>query len=186
MKKCLLLMAMLLPLLAFGQEVKFMGLSLGTNVDVFCKTLKSKGLKQTIDGLDRKEFEGTFATYPGCRIIIKSTPVSKKVVSAEVIFESVRNDEYKRDVACAEIVKQYRNKYGDKLIEDKKDNGKVSVLAIHNWNIDNGDVKVTITKSGPDMLSPDECSLSIFYRSPSLQHLRFEEEKNSKQHSDDI
>ena len=48
-------MAILLPLLSFGQEIKFMGLALGTDVDAFCKKLKEKGLKQTVDRFENKD-----------------------------------------------------------------------------------------------------------------------------------
>ena len=48
-------------------------------------------------GNDKKEFVGTFATYNDCRIIVYATEASKKVKMVEVVFESVKDDEYDRD-----------------------------------------------------------------------------------------
>lgn len=176
-------MAILLPLLSFGQEIKFMGLALGTDVDAFCKKLKEKGLKQTVDRFENKEFEGTFATYPNCRIIVSATEVSKKVKSVEVIFESVRNKKEQRDHVYLEVLKQYKNKYGDKLKREPYDKTKNDFLGIKTWSIIEGDLQIHIHKIGPSVLSPDECSLSVLYMSESLRMLK---ELNPNNHSDDI
>lgn len=176
-------MMLLIPLLATGQEIKFMGLSFGTNVDVFCKALKAKGLKQTVDRFETKEFVGTFATYNDCRIIIKATEVSKKVRSAEVIFESVRDDEYERDKAFSEILKQYESKYGSKLKKEPYDKTTNDILGFTTYYIESGDIKINLNKTGPSVLSPDECSMSIYYYSKSLVSLK---ESNTKKHSSDI
>lgn len=178
-----ILMMLLIPFFAMGQEIKFMGLSFGTDVDTFCKNLKAKGLKQTVDRFETKEFVGTFATYNDCRIIIKATEVSKKVKSAEVIFESVRDNEYKRDEAFSEILKQYKSKYGNKVIKEPYDKTTNDILGLITYYVEIGDIKIHLNKTGPNFLSPDECSMSIYYYSKSLLN---QKENNPKKHSNDI
>ena len=180
MKRAFLALTMLLSLSAFGQEIKFMGLNLGMNVEEFCKALKSKGLKQTIDRFEENEFEGTFATYPGCRIIVKATEVSKKVKSVEVQFNSIRGKEYEVDSAFDAIVEQYKNKYGDKLTKEPYD----KFMGMETCNVKDGDLNIQIDKFTPSALSPDRASsLSVFYFSKNLQQLK---EVNPNKHSDDI
>ena len=182
MKKFFLMLALLFPTFAYCQEAKFMGLNLGTDVDVFCKVLKEKGMKQTIDRFERKEFDGTFATYPGCRIIVMATEVSKKVKSVEVVFESVRNKKYDRDKAFSSILEQYRSKYGDKLVKTSSARD-ADMLGITNYEVKCGDVTIYLHKTGPSFLSPDDCSMSISYVSSSLVKLK---EANPNKHSSDI
>lgn len=182
MRRVFMALTMLLSLSAFGQEIKFMGLSLGTDVEVFSKALKSKGLKQTIDRFERKEFEGTFATYPGCRIIVCATEVSKKVKTVEVIFESVRNDEYERDKAFDAILEQYKSKYGSKLTKKTQSNAD-NFLGLTTYQVQDGDVKIDLHKTGPSALSPEQCSMSISYISTSLTKIK---ETNPNKHSSDI
>lgn len=44
--KRLLLTVCLFPMILFGQEIKFMGLNLNSNLDSFCKELEKKDLKK--------------------------------------------------------------------------------------------------------------------------------------------
>lgn len=182
MRKVLYLLVLLFPMLTMGQDVKFMGLEFGTDMNTFCKALEAKGLKQTVDRFDKREFVGTFATYNNCTIIIKSTEVSKKVRSAEVIFESVRNDEYERNKAFEEILKQYKSKYGNKVVKDSNRDSE-ELLGLVTYIIDCGDIKIHLNKTGPSLLSPEECSMSIYYYSKSLVEKK---ETNTKKYSDDI
>lgn len=79
MKKLFLIMFLLIPFSMQGQEIKFMGLEFGTNIEAFCNALKTKGLKQTVDRFEEQEFVGTFATYNNCNIIVKATEVTKRL-----------------------------------------------------------------------------------------------------------
>lgn len=181
MKNLFVILLLLIPFSMQGQEIKFMGLEFGANIDVFCKSLKAKGLKQTVDRFERKEFVGTFATYNNCNIIVKATEVSKKVKSVEIQFTSVENDEYERDKAYKEILKQYKNKYGNKLVlETKMD----PLIGYEKYIIDNGDIVIKISKYGPSYLSPDECSMNIYYYSKEL--LYDNNEVNPQKYSNDI
>lgn len=101
-------------------------------------------------------------------------------MSAEVIFEEVRNDEYERDKACEEILKQYKSKYGDNMVYLLKND---NVLGLYDWKVLGKDVTVIISKTGPCFLSPDECSMSIYYYSQRLKDLK---EKAIIKHSNDI
>lgn len=94
--KRLLLTVCLFPMILFGQEIKFMGLNLNSNLDSFCKELEKKGLKKVVDRFEEKEFIGTFATYDSCRIYVTATEVSKKIKRVEVAFNA-KNDKIKRD-----------------------------------------------------------------------------------------
>ena len=172
---------MLLSLSISGQEIKFMGLNLGMNVDEFCKALKAKGLKQTIDRFEEKEFVGTFATYPDCKIIVKATEVSKKVKSVEVQFEAIRNDEYEVNRAYDAIVEQYKNKYGEKFKEEPYKDSEI--IVVRTCTVKDGDLNIHIDKFSPSALLPDRASLTVFYFSKSLQSLK---EVNPDKHSDDI
>lgn len=182
MKKLILILFLLVPMLSMAQEAKFMGLELGTDMDSFCNSLLKKGLKQTVDRFSEREFIGTFATYNNCSIIIKCTETSKKVMSAEVVVESVRNNKYKRDKAFDEILEQYKCKYGDKVIKYTDENDK-KFLSLIGYQVECGDIKIKISKFGPHFLSPNECSLSIYYISKSLINNK---EINTEKYSDDI
>ena len=180
MKKLFLIMFLLIPFSMQGQEIKFMGLEFGTNIEAFCNALKTKGLKQIVDRFEEQEFVGTFATYNNCNIIVKATEVTKRVKSVEVQFNSVRNKEYERDRAYEEILKQYKNKYGSKLIlKDKKD----SLMGIEKYIVDNGKIVIEISICGPGMLSKD-CFLNVYYYSKELLHNN--KEVNSQKYSNDI
>lgn len=179
MKNLFAILFLLIPFSMQGQEIKFMGLEFGTNIDVFCNALKAKGLKQTVDRFETKEFVGTFATYNDCRIIITATEKSNKVKSAEVIFESVRDNEYERNKAFKEILKQYHNKYGNKVVLLSS----IEEIGYKVYGIDNGDIVIHICSSGPSFLSPEECSMSIYYFSKELSK---ENEVNQNKYSNDI
>ena len=184
MKKIYLLftLVMAMPLLAFSQDAKFMGLDLGGSVDTFCKALKTKGLKQTIDRFDKKEFVGTFATYNDCRIIVYATEASKKVKMVEVVFESVKDDEYDRDKAFKEIVEQYKNKYKDRVVREPYDKSS-EALSIDAYIVKCGDIEIDIRKMGPNFLSPNKCSMYVTYKSKSLCALK---EVDENKFSNDI
>lgn len=177
--KNLLFILLLAPISLFGQEIKFMGLDLGTDVDVFCKSLKTKGLMQTVDRFEKKEFVGTFATYNNCHIIVKATETSKKVKSVEVLFESVRDDEHERDNVYKEILKQYYNKYGEKVVSLEYD----EVLGVKRYGITDGDIIIEISSYGPSFLSPENCSMSVYYYSKKLLNKK---ETNPNRYSNDI
>ena len=94
-----------------AQDIKFMGLDLNTNFETFCQKLKEKGLVLEASKLTTKEFKGTFAGYKNCEFIITCTDNTKVVKSVEVIFP-FDNDEYERNRAWNDIIKQYEAKYG--------------------------------------------------------------------------
>lgn len=182
MKRLLLILFSIISFNSFAQDVKFMGQNLGDDFDKFCNGLKVKGLAIKTDRFNKREFEGTFATYNDCRIVITSTEVSKKVKSAEVIFESIRNDEYEVNKTFKEILAQYQNKYGEAVkktstSDDYKYFGKTT------YTIKLGDVVIRLNKFSPSYLRPDECSMSIFYYSESLIKTK---EENTNTYSNDI
>ena len=51
------------------------------------------------------------------------------------------------------------------------------------YGIDNGDIVIHICSSGPSFLSPEECSMSIYYFSKELSK---ENEVNQNKYSNDI
>ena len=176
-----IILTLFLSVNIFAQNIEFMGLSLNTDLNTFCKNLKSKGLTQTIDRFEEKEFEGTFATYPKCKIIVKGTADKKKIQSVEVIFESVRNDKYERDRAFNELLTQYKNKYKDNVKKMPTDDA-TKMMNFEKSTISIGTTEIHIQKFGPTIFDTEgECSMSIVYVNTSVP----KEEKTSN-YSNDI
>ena len=160
--------SLLFSLNTFSQEIKFMGLSLNSDVNTFCKSLKTKGLTQTIDRFELKEFEGTFATYPNCRIIVKGSSDMKKIQSVEVVFESVKNDEFDRDKAYEQILDQYKNKYKDKVKKSPSDDATRMMKFVES-TVTISTIEISIRKFGPGIFDTDgKCSMSVIYTNTSV------------------
>ena len=168
MKKRLLTFFLLLaPLFAFGQSIEFMGMSLDTDFETFCKNLKTKGLVQKIDRFETREFEGTFATYPDCRILVNASADRKKIQSVEVVFESVRDDEYDRDKAYTNVLNQYKSKYTGQVKAMEQDSA-TKMMNFVKHTIKSGVMEIHIQKFGPTIFDDEECSMSIVYVNTSV------------------
>lgn len=165
--KLLTLFLLLFPLFSLGQSIEFMGMGLDTDFETFCKKLKTKGLTQKIDRFEEREYEGTFATYPNCRIIVKGSADKKKIQSVEVIFECVRNDKYDRDKAYTEILNQYKNKYVGK-VKEMEQNSATKSMNFAKHTITSGVMQIHIQKFGPTIFDDEECSMSIVYLNTSV------------------
>ena len=181
MRKILLLVFSFLSLFSFGQGVKFMNLDMNMSAKTFCQKLKTKGLEQTIDRFETKEYKGAFATYPDCRIVVTTTETSDKIKSIEVIFESVRNDEYERNKAFNNLLLQYKNKYGEGFKETYNDDTLGAIF----YSITIDGISVKLLKLGPPAAKflGDDCSLSIMYVNEKTVDLK---EKNPSKYSSDI
>ena len=162
MRKLCLASLLLISLSITAQEIKFMGLSLDNDLNSFCKSLSSKGLKKTIDRFEKKEYVGTFATYPDCRIIVNGTTDKKKIKSVEVIFESVTDKEYERNEAYENIISQYSNKYNGKLVKMPSDD-VTKMMNFTEYTITIDAITIHIQKIGPGIFDKEECSMSIVY-----------------------
>lgn len=178
--KRLLLIVCLFPMILFGQEIKFMGLDLNSNLDSFCKELEKKGLKKVVDRFEEKEFIGTFATYDSCRIYVTATEVSKKIKRVEVAFNA-KNDKIKRDKIFDELIQQYSNKYKSKLKKIAQD-PKNNPLNITSYIISTDNVSIRINKFGPGLFL-NTSSLNILY--DNLLEID-NNEKNPNRYSNDI
>lgn len=160
--KLLALILFFAPIFAFGQSIEFMGMSLDTDFETFCKNLKSKGLVQKIDRFETREFIGTFATYPDCRILVNASADRKKIQSVEVIFESVRNDKYDRDKAYTNVLNQYMSKYTGKVQEMEQDSA-TKMMNFVKHTVECGVMEIHIQKFGPTIFDDKECSMSVVY-----------------------
>lgn len=168
MKRRLLTFVLLLaPLFAFGQSIEFMGMSLDTDFETFCKNIKTKGLVQKIDRFETREFEGTFATYPNCRILVNASADRKKIQSVEVIFESVRDDKYDRDEAYTNVLNQYKSKYKG-LVKAMEQDSATKMMNFVKHTIKSGVMEIHIQKFGPTIFDEKECSMSIVYVNTSV------------------
>lgn len=178
--KRLLLIISLFPMILFGQEIKFMGLDLNSNLDNFCNGLEKKGLKKVVDRFEEKEFIGKFATYDSCRIYVTATEVSKKIKRVEVVFNA-KKDRIKRDKIFDELIQQYSNKYKDKLKKVDQDS-KNNLLNITSYIISTDKVSIKINKFGPGLFL-DTSSLNILY--DNLLEID-NKETNPNKYSEDI
>ena len=156
------------------QEIKFMGIDLDCKVEQFCNKLKEKGLKQTLDRFEVKEFKGTFATYNNCRIIVKATETSMMLKSVEVQFDEVRGDEFEVNKAFENLCTQYKNKYGDMLHEDSS----LKAMKITSYNVKNSMAEIYITK-----FLLNEPSVNVVYWVTKQKNV---DERNPNKFSDDI
>lgn len=169
MKRRLLTLVLLLaPIFTFGQSIEFMGMSLNTDFETFCKNLKTKGLVQKIDRFETREFVGTFATYPDCRILVNASNDRKKIQSVEVIFESVENKKYDRDRAYTNVVNQYKSKYTGQ-VKEMEQNSATKMMNVVKHTIKSGAMEIKIQKFGPSIFDDEEeCSMSILYLNKSV------------------
>lgn len=184
MKKLLIIILLLMPILTMAQEIKFMGIKIDSKVDYFAQQLKAKGLKQTIDRFEEKQFKGTFATYNNCTIIVTGTEVNRMVKSIEIQFEDVRNKEYERDKVFDNLLVQYKNKYGSKVkLKPMPDDD--NILNYTSYIIKDGDVEIDITKCGPAKVSflGTDCFVNIMYWNLKQKNI---EETNPQKYSNDI
>ena len=166
MKKSLLFILSLVLFFAYtdAQEIKFMGLDLNTNFETFCQKLKEKGLTLEASKLTTKEFKGSFAGYKNCDFIITCTDDTKVVKSVEVIF-AFNDDEYDRNKAWNDIVKQYEAKYGKYSIVKDGNN----IIRFYRYDFSNDKVNIAVQRSGPSGFS-DNCSFSIVYQNLKVIH----------------
>lgn len=138
-----------------AQDIRFMGLDLNSNFETFCNKLKEKGLTLEATKLTKKEFTGMFAGYNNCRILVTCTDNTKVVKSVEVIFP-YKKDEYERNKAWFDIIKQYEAKYGKYTIVD---DGK-NFMRFYSYRFSNEKVNIAVQRIGPNALD-DESSFSI-------------------------
>lgn len=159
---------------SYSQEIKFMGINMDCKIEEFCKQLKEKGLKQTADRFEVKEFEGKFATYDNCRIIVKATEVSMMLKSIEVQFDGIRGNEFKVNSAYENLRTQYKNKYGKLFKEDSS----MKLLKITSCNIKNSEAEIYLTK----FLTNEPCLNVVYWVSKQ----KYVKETNPNKYSDDI
>ena len=160
-----------------SQDIKFMGLDLNTNFETFCQKLKEKGLVLEASKLTTKEFKGTFAGYKNCEFIITCTDNTKVVKSVEVIFP-FDNDEYERNRAWNDIIKQYEAKYGKYTVV--KDGG--NIVRFFRYDFANDKVKIVVQRTGPSDFS-DNCAFSIVYQNLKVIN---ESSTGAGRYSDDL
>lgn len=162
---------------ASAQDIKFMGLDLNTNFETFCQKLKEKGLVLEASKLTTKEFKGAFAGYKNCEFIITCTDNTKVVKSVEVIFP-FDDDEYERDNAWKDIIKQYEAKYGKYTVVENGSN----IVRFVRYDFSSDKVKIIVQRTGPSGFS-DNCGFSIVYQNLKVIN---ESSTGSGRYSDDL
>lgn len=130
MKKLLLYLSFLLPMIAWAQDsqshINFMGIELGQDSTVFAKQLMDKGFTPiTADNGNWKGYKGDFWKLSNCEIVLKTN--NEKVIDRVVVIAK-ESDYYLMSPLFKSLTSKY-NAQDPSFIENKRDWFKCMWLA---------------------------------------------------------
>ena len=141
-----------------NKHLTFKGIPITGTLENFAQKMEAKGFKKTFSSEIAVEFEGVFAGYYGCKILVYKIPNRNIVHKVAVCFP--------KESSWAGLEKEYykfkgmlTNKYGESALHSEtfkegastvNDDAKMSSLKeencdyYSNWKVDNGYIQVSI------------------------------------------